>query len=87
MATPPTLTPAAIEAEAASALAWARAGLRESLETLARDIARELARLEAGHTIEPRLADDASRVEVRAAKVKERETALALVRQIRAITP
>ena len=80
----PPLTPDAIEAEAADSLLHARAQLREALSMLGAEVARELRRLDVGHTIEPRLADDAGRVEVRAARVRERETALALIRQLRA---
>jgi hypothetical protein len=81
---PPPVTPEGIEVEAADSLLHARAQLREALSMLGAEVARELRSLDAGRTIEPRIADDASRVEVRAARVRERETALALIRQLRA---
>ena len=84
---PAPATPATLEAEAAESLLYARVQLRDALLALGAEVARELRSLEAGRTIEPRLADDASRVEVRAARVREREQALEVVRKLRALTP
>lgn len=69
------------ESEAVAALAAARADLRSSLESLARETARALRELAAGRDPEPCLTQSAVGVDLLAARVRERVRAVEAVRE------
>ena len=69
------------ESEAVAALAAARADLRTSLESLARETARALRELAAGRDPEPCLTQSAVGVDLLAARVRERVRAVEAVRE------